>query len=275
MRDITHTIDLIKEQLEGVTVEMRECAINNDVHAKHIVITPIGSNIGASMRVSYYADCMSDEMVAADMVKRYRDSLDHTPDIDISSDPTRIIARLIGKEKNAELLDTIPYIDFLDMAVTFRYVFTDKDSMMGTTLITNQLQKKLGMSLQDLYVNAVKNMGNATFQSIMHILQGYYPEQELDFDIPMYVLTAKNMTNGAVFITFPNIAKKIGSVLGDFIMLPSSINEVIIVPSDGSYDIDELRSLVELVNSTEVQPDEVLTDNVYLYSVENDSWRIG
>lgn len=274
MRDITHIINLIKEQLDGVTVEMRECAINNDVHAKHIVITPIGSNIGASIRVSYYADYMSDEMVAADMVRKYHDSIDHTPDIDISSDPTRIIARLIGKEKNAELLDTIPYIDFLDMAVTFRYVFTDKESMMGTTLITNHLQKKLGMSLQDLYVNAVKNMGNATFQSIMHILRGLYPEQELDFDIPMYVLTAKNMSNGAVFIAFPNIAKKIGSVLGDFIMLPSSIHEVIIVPSDGSYDIDGLRSLVELVNSTEVQPDEVLTDNVYLYSVESDSWRI-
>lgn len=50
------------------------------------------------------------------------------------------------------------------------------------------------------------------------------------------------------------------SMKGDYFILPSSINEVIVVPDDGSLDHKELKEMVNEINHTQVAPEERLTD---------------
>ena len=48
-------------------------------------------------------------------------------------------------------------------------------------------------------------------------------------------------------------------------MLPSSINEILLVPDNGDMTADALRDMVKDVNAKEVSPEERLSDNVYHY----------
>ena len=48
-------------------------------------------------------------------------------------------------------------------------------------------------------------------------------------------------------------------------ILPSSIHEVLLIPWDSSEDIGYLRDMVTEINTTQVQLEEVLSNNVYIY----------
>ena len=51
----------------------------------------------------------------------------------------------------------------------------------------------------------------------------------------------------------------------DFWLLPSSIHECILVPSDVSMTKEELEAMVHHVNEIEVTREEYLSDSVYFY----------
>ena len=88
---------------------------------------------------------------------------------------------------------------------------------------------------------------------------------------PMFVATNSKKVNGAGVILYDGLlrtfAEKIG---GDFYILPSSVHEVIFVPANGDIDARYLIQMVKEVNATEVSPDEVLSDNVYMYHADED-----
>jgi hypothetical protein len=54
---------------------------------------------------------------------------------------------------------------------------------------------------------------------------------------------------------------------GDFMILPSSIHEILLLPvRDEKEEIEELAATVREVNDTKVAPDEILSFHVYRYS---------
>lgn len=55
----------------------------------------------------------------------------------------------------------------------------------------------------------------------------------------------------------------------DYYILPSSIHEVLLVPTSSSIDIEMLRSTVKMVNATEVSEADKLSDDVYLFDHVN------
>lgn len=91
---------------------------------------------------------------------------------------------------------------------------------------------------------------------------------------PFFVVTTDCGLSGASSIFYPGVAKKIAEDImdGDFYILPSSINEVIILPKFFD-DPSELAEIVREINFTEVNPSERLSNNVYVYNVENDEIR--
>lgn len=81
----------------------------------------------------------------------------------------------------------------------------------------------------------------------------------------MYVVTNKQGEFGAAAICYPGmmeqLAKRIG---GDYVILPSSIHEMLVVQTKGA-DLGKLESLLHRVNREEVSPQERLSDTVYCY----------
>ncbi|MBR6173140.1 MAG: hypothetical protein IKQ49_08255 [Eubacterium sp.] len=62
------------------------------------------------------------------------------------------------------------------------------------------------------------------------------------------------------------IAQQMGT---DFFVLPSSVHEVLILPDDGSQDLESLQFMVREINRTEVAPEDRLSDFVYHYDAQD------
>ena len=93
--------------------------------------------------------------------------------------------------------------------------------------------------------------------------------------IRSYVLTNPKKVFGAVELLDGNTLKGIGVELGgDFIVLPSSLHESIIIPADGSVSYQELADIVTDINRNVVSIVERLSDHVYLYERKEGALRI-
>ena len=205
----------------------------------------------------------------------------------------KICYKLVNRDKNKELLADAPYLPFCDLAVIF-YVVVSEDSVgTGTVTIHNNLMEMWGNpdikelyqvaknNTQRRYKGRVSNMMEIMGEIISSDVDNLDPDMvdaffEMDSVyednmVPMFVATNSKKVNGAGVILYDGLlrtfAEKIG---GDFFILPSSVHEVIFVPANGDMDARYLIQMVKEVNATEVSPDEVLSDNVYMYHADED-----
>ena len=91
-----------------------------------------------------------------------------------------------------------------------------------------------------------------------------------DAGTQMYVLSNTQNVNGASEIlnqkAMDEIAEKLG---GDFIVLPSSVHETIILPIDQGMDSNELEGMVQQINAGVVSDEDKLSDHVFQYDSES------
>ena len=84
---------------------------------------------------------------------------------------------------------------------------------------------------------------------------------------PLYVLTNQSHLNGASVLLYKNLLKELSDTIDEsFYILPSSIHEIILVPSGSSLSKTNLNLMVQDVNQKEVSPMERLSDHVYFYN---------
>ena len=219
---------------------------------------------------------------------------------------SNIIYRLVNYKKNKEILKDTPHIRFVDLAIIF-YCLVDKDEEgIGSFRISNELAEKWNVSSQQLMKQAQRNMQkifppklttmeellsgmlesdmNQMFQNYEDILE---PEQiredtenmvsrileemRENRTVEMFVLTNQMGINGAGTILYPDILKNFAELCGsDLYLLPSSIHEFIIVPKYEFIRKEELTQMVREVNESQVAPEEILSDHVYEYCMEQD-----
>lgn len=87
-----------------------------------------------------------------------------------------------------------------------------------------------------------------------------------DSGLPMYVLTNKDAKYGAGNIIIPKIRRNILNRFhgNDFYVLPSSIHEVILLPSDRiTMSEEDLINMVRSINRSQVAVPDRLSDHVY------------
>lgn len=81
----------------------------------------------------------------------------------------------------------------------------------------------------------------------------------------MHVLSNTKGSLGAVCMFYDNVLEEFAEQMQDDIyLLPSSINEMILIPSKG-LEPDNLRNIVADVNNSVLMEQEILGGNVYLY----------
>lgn len=101
----------------------------------------------------------------------------------------------------------------------------------------------------------------ATFRDIADVLRLFPMPHDL-----MYVITNKQSCKGAGCIMYPEMQKKIAEVFGDdYVILPSSIHETIVIRMPADMDIDQVNALINEVNITTVAEDERLSDHAYKF----------
>lgn len=85
---------------------------------------------------------------------------------------------------------------------------------------------------------------------------------------PMYVLTNTCKSFGATVLFYPELLEKVSQAFDcNMFVLPSSIHETLLLPYEQglTMGMKDLKLMVYEINHTQVSPEEVLTDQVYLY----------
>ncbi len=214
------------------------------------------------------------------------DCLDDVNNINSENAEKYIFYRLVNYEMNRELLDSIPHICFLDLAVTFYYLYSFGDEMIQSMRIDNELMKKWQYSLEQLKKIADKNtpvlfpdridaMRDIIESGTGRRLEDIMSEEEIERRMDMYVLTNDKSINGATVLLYSDRIRELAELYdSDIVILPSSIHEVILLPLKKREDAVLLQGLVENVNREHVAKEDVLSDNVYIYNRQSNEIEI-
>ncbi len=189
----------------------------------------------------------------------------------------RICYRLIGRKGNEELLEDIPYIEFLDLAICFYYAYHGDALGDGTILIHNSHMELWETCTAELFGLAKRNTQKLfpwVCSSLAEVLEEIgaedggelVKEDMLLREMPLQVLSNAKRTHGAVCMLYPDVLDGLaGGGKRNFYILPSSIHEVILLTDTGAESPGELKKMVTEVNRTQVAPEEVLSDSLYYY----------
>lgn len=230
---------------------------------------------------NYRTCCSIDTAIrnaAASMIHAYRDKDNILDMIKFDQARSNIVFELVNTSKNSHSLNNIPHRDFHDLSIIYRWIVSiDSSEGISSTIVTNALSEKLGLTENDLYSLAMENTQRIFPVEIIPIaamlerLSGEPLPVELYEDDPvssMHVITNYMNFKGAVAVLYDEpldtLSQKLGS---DLYVMPSSIHEFIAIPVSMG-EPRELSELVTAINATQVVPEERLSDNVYHYDMK-------
>lgn len=281
-------------------VEVTKVAKNNGVSKTAIVINRSYGEMSPTIYVDEYYDMyrrgMSIDELLEHMYEVYYNSLDvKTPDINFFKSfegiKDKLMCKLINKDKNLKLLDTVPHVDCLDLSIVFYIMLEISNGQNGTVIIKNEHFKNWNVSLNDMYEAALNNtrkelgtciwnIEDVLLDMIDHSVQSEERKKDiralLEEDMqhikksPMYVMSNKTKVYGAACMLDEETLKKFSErINSSFYIIPSSIHELILVPDDDNpYLKDQLLEMVIEVNATQLAEDEFLADRVYKFPME-------
>ena len=289
-----NTIHAIQTKLgPNARVFLQDVVKNNDLHLDGLTILSEQCNISPTIYLNYYYNQylhgMSLSAIYEDILLRYKC---HTPktsvDIRFFTDFQKvrgnIIFKLINYEQNKSLLQDVPHFRYLDLAIVFNCLIHVGPNNYGTILIYRNHLDFWHVTVDDLYALALENTPHLLgydLQNMAHVIENILSDDSstdyncisTDLDdiddnlIPMYVLSTKTKFNGAVCLLYPNLLADIATKHNcDLYIIPSSIHEVLLIPSNTSTSYAKLSNMVREVNATQVLKEEVLSDHVYYYS---------
>lgn len=196
---------------------------------------------------------------------------------------SQMLFRLINRERNAGFLETHPYIPVNEkLALVFLIMdMRDKTHIDFSVADNDFMEKMWGKPVEELYAPVMENTMRLfppdliTLEELLEEIgkgtgkvfierQGEFPR--------MYVLTNVLKKYGAAVLEYPGTLKMVGEVLGsDFLILPSSIHELILIPGDfDTKDFQAFADMVRFVNRDHVADEEILDDTVYVYKRDRD-----
>ena len=185
---------------------------------------------------------------------------------------SRITVRIVNWEWNKDELRDIPHKKYMDLAVYCRVILAQNEDGIISTVVKNSMIRYLEIEEKELWEAARNNFQKEKYL-IRHIdeetgLTGSYLNKLLnlsDQEDETHILTNEYHNNGAVgMMRFDLLDRFAEQKKCNLYILPSSLNEVILIPDRGDRTPDFLRSLVKKNNKD--YPDEGdLSENIYYY----------
>lgn len=300
---LTAITDRLQQELgDTYQIRIRKIPKNNGVildglciHAPNFPMSPA---IYLNSYFEQYKTGMSVESIIQDILSLYRNTaipagLADTNLSNLDLYHSKIMFKLIHAESNALLLEDVPHIPYLDLAIVF-YLYLDRSvSGQMTALIHTEHMKRWNLKVGQLWKLALANTPlyfPASIQNMTEMLKQIARENwgedyneariealitEEEPESPLYILSNQHGLNGACCMLYRNILKNFADSIGmDLIILPSSIHEVLITPNLPGASYEDLSLLVTTINQREVPLEDQLSNQVYLYTRADDRIRI-
>lgn len=289
--DVVHGLEVIANDRFNIRVE--KCLKNNGVWLT--AVTAIRDNINISPTVyleGFFGRYTSGVNTVDEIVEkiygmfeeksgRFTASIDMQHFLKWDDVKHHIYSKIINADMNRELLALIPHRLVMDLAEVYyvkAYCVSD-DENFGTIQIFNNHASHWGVSEEELNRVAHENMerNEVNFIKLQDVINEYIDgelclgnDSGIDADCEsvcdkIYVLTNDNRNFGAAEFLRKDVLYNIADMLkSDIVILPSSLHEVIIVPSDKDDD-EALSEMVKEINATQVAREDILSDHVYRY----------
>ncbi len=273
----------------GESLKLSICTVVKNNGYKRKGITFSQERGGASLNIyleEYYEEYGREgeiEKIAGQILEEFNKERDRYRQVtakdvlDYKNAKDRIIYKLVNREKNKELLLQAPHVEYLDFAVLF-YVLVDVEGDKNTTMmIRNEHLNFWNVEEEEIRRRAEDNTKNLLPYEFMPIYEiigkilgdadvGDEDMKKFDDRENMYILTNHVRSGGAAAILYPGRLEAIGEYFKEnFYILPSSIDEVIIIPESRALPVEEMEGIIQEVNGTELLPEEFLSDHAYYY----------
>lgn len=257
-------------KVDGITARFTDCG--NTSPTIYPAVFYEEYKIGASI-----------ENLAAKAVKALKAGRDNMPEFDLASinaenAPAHLYMVLLNKEMNEDLTAKCPYIEMEDLIAVPRWRVSQSDGETASFLVTHDIQTQL-LHMTDEEVCSVaraatidegfivKGMTEVMMEMMGQDVPEEFLAEMLSQEEQMYVVTNQSKMNGAVALldkgTLEAVKEKIGEE--SFIVIPSSVHEVLVVPASKVTDPADFKEMCESVNATEVPKQDKLGDNIYRY----------
>lgn len=285
--------DAVQERLGGdCRVEIKEVRRTNNVVLTGLMIRSPSTNISPCIYLEEFfqgfekgtetVEGMADKIAGSYKEAGLPDRMDISFFIDYEKARKNVRGKLVNTEMNRKLLEAVPHREFLDLSMVYMLLLEEECDMECSIEIKNEYLELWDVTEEDLFRDADANArsdGGTVLKNIVDIIkEAPYGEetavQALDKSFPMYVLTNRRRTYGAVGMLDTETMKAAGKILGgSYYILPSSVHELILLaPSGKAGDVKELEGIVKLINDTEVLEEQRLGYHIYHY--DNESGRI-
>lgn len=191
--------------------------------------------------------------------------------------------QLCDPETRREYLKDKPYTPCGDLAAFYRIQIAEDNEGTASAAVTEKLMQIWGISKDQLHKDAVQSesirnpvrlydMEDLIFKPMFSTRPDnlFTRKEPLNIGLmPLYALTNQNQVNGAGVLAQDGVLERVGGLIGsNFYVLPSSIHEVIIVPDNRNIRLSEMEAMVREINTTQVAPNERLSDKVQYYDRE-------
>ena len=181
----------------------------------------------------------------------------------------RIFHKLINYSQNKNLLKDVPHLKWCDLAIVFYYSMEEVFGW-GAILIHNNHLDMWNQTTDTLYQTAQYNMRRSMPELLVSIPELFREMTGVKLDekeVRMYVLTNKEKLYGASAMLYSDEMGKLAAHLdSDLLILPSSVHEVLLLPDEQDRNYIFYHQMVEEVNTTQVEPEEILSYSLYRYN---------
>ena len=245
--------------------------INQDLDS----ISLIGENI--KMSPTLYFNNMYDYYIAAEVsveelaLKAFETMLEGINQTEITEEfPDKekfmenIFFQVINTEKNKTLLLEVPHREYLDLSIIYRYAVNISDNDIATTTINYILMDEFKLTEEELYEAAYKNTRRLLKPKVTSPgITGFYM---LSNDLNIF---------GANGILYKDIiAKEAKKLNTDIYLIPSSIHEFLIQPVSKILKPKDLKEIIKDANEHVIDPEDYLSDSLYIYKLETDTIEV-
>lgn len=247
----------------------------NDTHKEVLLMEKKGSCCMPRFDLRAYYETHMEGMEIEELAKKaaYAINAEDIPseaDIKALLDPeqirNRLIIRLLNRKTNESILNEMPYLPFLDLAITFHLLVEEKKDGTKSVRVTNKLwEEYIGDSVLQMYRQALLNT-ERLFPARMMQMEKLLHLSELGISSGLFIVSNPQGIYGAAVLLYEGVQEKIRGILEeDYYVIPSSVHEVLVIRESDVQDVDMLKSTILEVNRTQVGAEDILSNLLYKY----------
>jgi hypothetical protein len=284
-----HIKEYLPEEWKNAEVSVRQQLKNNGIQLYGMGIRIPGNSVTPQIYLDdayqSYSNGASMEEILKKLAEQYVKSVETAPKLGIHTFnyenwKDSLFMCAVNAEKNRELLSSVPHQIVEDLAVVYRCMIEEDAGIFGSVLVNNDHLKCWNIDSEMLHEQTAKSMKRLMpyeFHSMDYVIADMmgspFEESQASMENSfMFVLSNSKKWQGASYLFCPDVLEAVSKELGgNYLILPSSIHELILIREDKDKEIKDLKDIVCDVNQSQVYEEERLSNEVYRYDAETGS----